>query len=55
MESDFGWNLVRPEVGGIFENAAVSNRPQTLEGFMRWLGVDEDILLRLGCTQDGQT
>ena len=25
MESDLGWHLVKPEVGGIYENMAVSN------------------------------
>ena len=49
MESNLGWHLVRVEVGGIFDNVVVSNTRQTLEGFTRWLDVDKDILLCLGC------
>ena len=45
----------RLNVGGIFENAAVSNTPQTFEEFTRWLGMDDDVLLNQGCIKDNKT
>ena len=48
MESNLGCHLVRPEVGGIYENAVVFNKPHTVKELMIWLGMDKDILHCLG-------
>ena len=49
IESNLGWHFLRPKVRGIYENVEVSNTPQTFEGFMRWLGMNEDTQFFTSC------
>ena len=48
MESNLGLHLVKPDGGGVYETAAVSNPSETFVQVRGWLGVDKDIIFLVG-------